>query len=147
MKSEPMTYSIEDLARDGRTVWDGVRNYLARNYLRDSVKDGDGVLFYHSSAKPRAVVGTARVVRAGFPDPTQFERESPYFDPGSSLRAPRWFAVELAFDSKFARPVTPEQMRETPALADMLLLRKAARLSIQPVSEEQWRAIIALGRE
>ena len=118
MKSEPEAFSIDDLARakNGTTRWDGVRNYQARNFLRDDISLGDGVLFYHSSVDPPAVVGTARVARAGYPDPTQFDPQDSHCDPDSPPDAPRWFAVDIAFDEKFARPVTLAELRADEAL-------------------------------
>src|ERR1700749_1874676 len=108
MKSEPEAFSIDDLARakNGTTRWDGVRNYQARNFLRDEISIGDGVLFYHSSVDPPAVVGTACVVRADYPDPPQFDSSGGHFDPDSARDAPRWFAVDIAFGEKFPQPVT-----------------------------------------
>jgi len=114
MKSEPNVFSIDDLAkaRDKTTRWDGVRNYQARNLLRDDIAVGDGVLFYHSSADPPAVAGTARIVRAGYPDPTQFDPSDGHHDPDSVKDDPRWYAVDIQFDSKFARPVPLVRGRE-----------------------------------
>ncbi len=147
LKSEPEVFSFEDLARSPRrtTTWEGVRNYQARNLLRDEVKRGDGVLFYHSSTQPPAVVGTATVVREAHPDPFQFDPESPYYDPKSDPADPRWLAIEIQYDRPLPRPVTLRQLREIPALADMALLRKGNRLSVQPVSAAEWKAILRLG--
>jgi len=128
MKSEPDVFSIDDLAKakNQTTVWDGVRNYQARNLLRDEIAVGDGVLFYHSSVDPPAVAGLARVVRAGYPDPTQFDPKSDYYDKASPRDAPRWFSVDIAFDRKLSRPVTLPELRGEPALADMVLLRRGS---------------------
>ncbi len=147
MKSEPSVFSIDDLAKaKGRTTrWDGVRNYQARNLLRDEIKVGDGVLFYHSSADPPAVAGTAKVARAGYVDPTQFDRGDGHHDPDSSPDDPRWYAVDIQFESKFARPVALPELRATPALADMVLLRRGSRLSVQPVTPSEWKLISKLG--
>lgn len=147
MKSEPDVFSIDDLAkaRKQTTGWDGVRNFQARNLLRDEIAVGDGVLYYHSSVDPPAVVGLARVVKAGYPDPTQFDPKSDYYDAGSKPDAPRWFSVDIAFDRKLARPVTLPELRADPALADMVLLRRGSRLSVQPVSAAEWKRIVALG--
>ncbi len=147
MKSEPESFSIDDLARAKKqtTRWDGVRNYQARNLLRDEISVGDRVLFYHSNAAPPAVAGSARVVRAGYPDPTQFDPEDSHCDPGSPPDAPRWFAVDIAFEAKFARPVTLPEMRADPALGEMVLLRKGSRLSVQPVTPAEWKRIVKLG--
>jgi predicted RNA-binding protein with PUA-like domain len=147
MKSEPEAFSIDDLARakNGTTRWDGVRNYQARNFLRDEISLGDGVLFYHSSVDPPAVVGTARVARAGYPDPTQFDPQDSHRDPDSPPDTPRWFAVDIAFEKKFARPVTLAELRADEALAQMVLLRRGSRLSVQPVSAGEWKRIVKLG--
>jgi predicted RNA-binding protein with PUA-like domain len=147
MKSEPDVFSIDDLAgaRNATTGWDGVRNYQARNLLRDEIAVGDSVLFYHSSVDPPGVAGLARVVRAGYPDPTQFDPKSDYYDKDSPRDAPRWFSVDIAFDRKLARPVTLPELRDEPALADMVLLRRGSRLSVQPVTPAEWKRIVAMG--
>ena len=147
MKSEPDVFSIDDLAKAKKqtTGWDGVRNYQARNLLRDDIAVGDGVLFYHSSVDPPAVAGLARVVRAGYPDPTQFDPKSDYYDKDSPRDAPRWFSVDIAFDRKLPRPVTLPELRGEPALADMVLLRRGSRLSVQPVTPAEWKRILAMG--
>ena len=147
MKSEPNVFSIDDLgrAKNGTTRWDGVRNYQARNFLRDEIAVGDGVLFYHSSAEPPAVAGTARVVRAGYPDPTQFDARDGHHDPDSSKDDPRWYAVDIQFDAKFNRPVTLAELRAEKALAEMVLLRRGSRLSVQPVTPAEWKHIVKLG--
>ena len=146
-KSEPSVFSFEDLkASPARTTrWDGVRNYQARNLLRDEVQRGDDVLFYHSSRDPPAVVGIARVVREAYPDPTQFEARSPHFDPASKREAPRWLAVDIGYEKALAKPVTLPELRATASLAELPLLRRGNRLSIQPVSPQAWRIILALG--
>src|SRR6185369_16800464 len=127
---------------DGTTRWDGVRIYQARNFLRSDIAVGDGVLFYHSSAEPPAVAGTARVVRAGYPDPTQFGPRDGHFDGDSSRDDPRWFAVDIKFESKFTRQVTLPELRETSALAKMMLLQRGSRLSVQPVTAGEWKQIV-----
>jgi predicted RNA-binding protein with PUA-like domain len=146
-KTEPDTFSWDDLGAspDRTTVWDGVRNYTARNFLRDEVKRGDHVLFYHSGAKPPAVVGTATVVRAGFPDPSQFDPASPYHDPRSSPETPRWFSVSVRRARPLPRPVTLPVLRETRSLAGMRLLARGNRLSVLPVTEREWRIILEMG--
>ena len=144
MKSEPDVYSIDDLKRDGQTFWEGVRNYQARNLLRDQIQVGDQVLFYHSSAKPPAVAGTAVVVAAARPDPAQFDPRSDYHDPKSTIETPRWFGVEIAYQSHLGRPVPLDELRATPALADMVLLQRS-RLSVQPVTQAQWKTVTKLG--
>jgi predicted RNA-binding protein with PUA-like domain len=145
-KSEPAFFSIDDLAnRPGMTEkWDGVRNYQARNYLRDVVKPGDRVLFYHSNITEPAVVGIAEVVRGGYPDYTAFDPGSEHFDPKSSPGAPTWYMVDVRFVAAMPRPVTLEQIKENPLLAAMPLVRRS-RLSIQPVTPEEWRTILAMG--
>jgi predicted RNA-binding protein with PUA-like domain len=122
-------------------MWDGVRNYQARNYLRDDFREGDGVLFYHSQIQPPAVVATATVVRAGYPDPTQFDRRSPGFDPKARKDEPRWVAVDIRLDEELPRPVTLTEMREVEGLEEMVLLRKGSRLSVQPVTAAEWKII------
>src|SRR5690606_9638030 len=130
--------------RGRRTSWNGVRNYQARNLLRDEIAVGDGVLFYHSSTDPLAVVGTCRVVRAGYPDETAFDRGSPYYDEGSDRAAPRWFTVDIEAVCAFPEPVTRARMQAEPALAGMMLLRRGSRLSVQPVTAAEWRAVLRL---
>jgi len=146
-KSDPATFGLEDLEQSpGRTTcWDGVRNYQARNLLRDEVRVGDGVLFYHSQAKPPAVVATATVVRAGYPDPTQFDPRAPGHDPGSTPGEPRWYAVDISLRRRLARPVGLPELRRTRGLEKMVLLRKGSRLSVQPVTAEEWGIVLRLG--
>ena len=144
-KSEPESYGIAQFERDGSTFWNGVRNYQARNLLRDEIHEGDGVLFYHSNADPMAVVGIARVVRAGYPDQTAFDPKSPYHDADSDPDAPTWFQVDIAFVAAFAQPLTREQMKGVPELADMVLLQRGSRLSVQPVTAAEWRTVLRLG--
>ena len=143
MKSEPQDCSIDDaLAAPKHTVpWTGVRNYQARNFMRDGMRVGDGVLFYHSSCPEPGIVGTARVASAARPDPTQFDRTSPYFDPKSKPEAPRWLLVDVQALRKTRLLALPE-LRATPALADLILLRRGNRLSITPVSEAHWHLIV-----
>ncbi len=145
-KSEPGCFSIDDLRkRPGMTEhWDGVRNYQARNYLRDSIKPGDQVLFYHSNIPEPVVVGIAEVVRAGYSDFTAFDPEGDHFDPKSSPDEPIWYMVDVRFVAAMPRPVTLERIKENPLLADMPLVKRS-RLSIQPVTPEQWRIILAMG--
>lgn len=146
-KTEPESYSITDLERDKSTFWDGVRNYQARNFLRDDIKTGDGVLFYHSNANPPSIVGIAAVVRDGYPDHTQFEQGHRKFDPKAAPENPRWFMVDIAFDSVLSTPLALDQLRDIPALAEMELLRKGSRLSIQPVTKKEWDAILRIGKK
>lgn len=144
MKSEPSAFSIEDLknAPNGTDHWDGIRNYQARNLMRDEMNRGDRVLFYHSSADPTAVVGTARVVREAYPDHTALDPDSKYFDPKSMSENPRWVMVDIQFESQFAVPLTLAELRKLPQLNDMMLLKKGQRLSIQPVTEEEFGTIV-----
>lgn len=142
LKSEPDVYSIDDLKRDKRTHWEGVRNYQARNYLRDQLKAGDRVLFYHSNAEPPGIAGVAKVVREGYPDPSQFDKKSDYYDPKSKQETPAWYMVDVGFVEKFARPITLPELKKTKGLEKMVLLQKGSRLSVQPVSEVEY-AIIA----
>ncbi len=145
-KSEPSTWSIDDLAAEpgGVAMWDGIRNWQVRNMIRDEIRVGDGVLFYHSGIRQPAAVGVARVVREAYPDPTQFDPRHPGFDPRSSREAPRWLAVDIAFEHRLARPVTLEQMRGVPGLEDLAVLRRGNRLSITPVRAREWRLVLRL---
>ena len=142
-KSEPEVFSIDDLRRAPKqtTCWDGVRNYQARNFLRDQVQLGDGVLFYHSNADPMAISGTAEVVRTGYPDPTAFDPDDPHYDPKSRPDAPVWYMVDVRFGQIFPTPVTREMLRSNPVAAEMMVLQRGARLSIQPVTAAQWKAV------
>jgi predicted RNA-binding protein with PUA-like domain len=146
-KTEPASFSWEDLARAPRrtTTWDGVRNYQARNFLRDEVRRGDGVLFYHSGGSSPAAVGTARVARGGYPDPSQFDPGSPYYDPASRPESPRWYTVDVRRERSFRREVTLVEMRGVAALAGMKLLARGSRLSILPVTAREWRTVLLLG--
>jgi predicted RNA-binding protein with PUA-like domain len=143
IKSEPGAYSIADLERDGTTGWEGVRNYQARNSMRDDMRPGDGVLFYHSNADPAGVAGIARVRRAGHPDPTARDPESPYHDPKANDEDPRWYQVEVAFERRFPELIPLGKLRDTPGLEGMPLLNRS-RLSVQPVTEAEWRVITGL---
>jgi predicted RNA-binding protein with PUA-like domain len=133
MKSEPDSFSIDDLERVQRTAWEGVRNYQARIHMRDDMKVGDAILFYHSNAEPPAVVGLARVASAPYPDASAFDPKSPYFDAKSKREEPRWILVDVAFVEKLATPVPLDRLREDPALNGMLVAQKGQRLSVQPV--------------
>jgi predicted RNA-binding protein with PUA-like domain len=146
-KSEPDVYPLEALAKEKgqTTLWDGIRNYQARNTLRDDVQVGDGVLFYHSRVNPMAVVGTATVTRAGYPDPTQFDPKAKKFDPKAKRDNPTWYVVDIKLDQVFENPVTLKEMRDMKALEGMVLLAKGSRLSVQPVSKQQWTAITNRG--
>ena len=145
-KSEPNCYAFADLlaAPDRTTGWDGVRNFQARNFLRDQVQVGDGVLFYHSNADPPAIAGIAEVVRAGHPDPTALDPQADHFDPKSDPDNPVWYQVAIRAVRAIDPPLTLPVLRKVAALGAMELLRKGSRLSIQPVSAVEWAAIIAL---
>jgi len=145
MKSEPFVYSIDDLEEDGTTYWDGVRNYQARNLMRDRMKVGDHVLYYHSNAKPPGVAGLARVVKAAYPDHTSWDANGKYFDPKSSPESPRWFMVDIAFEEKFQQMVTLDRIKAEPALQEMVLLKRS-RLSVQPVEAKEFSLIAKIGR-
>ena len=144
-KSEPSAYSYADLQRDGVAEWDGVRNYQARNLLRDEVQEGDGVLFYHSNVAPMAVVGTAVVARSGYPDSTAWDPNSAHPDPKSSPDEPRWYMVDIKAEQEFKMPVTLESIKVMPGLEKMMVAQRGARLSVQPVSEQEWEIILGLG--
>lgn len=144
IKSEPDAYSIDDLKKDGTEPWDGIRNYQARNMMRDEMKMGDNVLFYHSSCKVPAVTGLAKVASGAYPDPTQFDRRSRYFDEKSKEDAPRWMLVDIAFVRKLKRPVTLRELKEHPGLVDFRLNQRGNRLSIFPVEKKHWDIILGL---
>jgi predicted RNA-binding protein with PUA-like domain len=145
-KTEPGCFSFDDLKnrRDMTEHWDGVRNYQARNFLRDQVKPGDLVLFYHSNIAEPAVVGLAEIVREGYPDFTAFDPESEHFDPKSSHDAPVWYMVDVRFVEPMKKPVTLERIKANLLLSDMPLVKRS-RLSIQPVTSEEWNMILAMG--
>jgi len=145
MKSEPDAFGIDDLARVRVEPWTGVRNYQARNFMRQMLV-GDDVLFYHSNAKPSGVAGLAKVHRTGVVDETQFDPKSPYFDPKSDRAAPRWDCVDVAFVEKLPAVVSLDELRQAPGLEDMLVLRRGMRLSVQPVTADEWKIVVALGR-
>jgi len=147
LKTEPTTFSFDDLLRAPRktTGWDGVRNYQARNFLRE-MKKGDAVLVYHSNADPKAVVGIAEVAREAYPDATQFDPRDDHYDADSSKDDPRWFQVDVRAVEKLASPVTLEAMKAARALSGMALLQRGNRLSVLPVSEAEFRAIVKMGK-
>lgn len=144
MKSEPDAYSIDDLERDGRTGWDGVRNYQVRNMMRNDMRPGDQAFFYHSSCEVPAVVGIMRIEGPARPDPSQFDRKSKYYDAKSKREDPRWWLVDVAFERKLARPVTLAEIRQDPAFEDFTLTRRGNRLSAFPVDKAHWRRILQL---
>lgn len=147
MKSEPTSFSIDDLmkAPSQTTCWDGVRNYQARNFMRDMAV-GDQILFYHSNADPPAVMGIAEIVTTVYVDPTQFDKKDSHYDPESKPAQPRWEMVDIKYVRKFSRPLSLDQLRKEPALKNMVLLRKGSRLSVQPVSPLEWKHILSLAR-
>lgn len=146
MKSEPDVFGIDDLiARPEQTEpWDGVRNYQARNMMRDEMKIGDRIFFYHSNATPSGIVGTMTVAREGYPDITAQDPESDYFDPKATSDNPRWFRIDVKFEYKFPRLIPLSELKDMPELDGMLLLAKGSRLSITPVSKEHWGVICQL---
>jgi predicted RNA-binding protein with PUA-like domain len=144
IKSEPDVYSYADLERDGRTYWDGVRNYQARNTLRDDMKVGDLALYYHSNAEPTGIVGYCRVVREGYPDHTQFDPGHHHYDETSKKEDPRWMMVDVEPVAAFPEILTLERLKADPALDGMLLLRKGQRLSVMPVEEKHFRHVLQL---
>ena len=144
VKTEPGTYSWGDLIRDGVTSWEGVRNYQARNLMRDEMKRGELVLVYHSVVVPQVVAGVARVRREAYPDHFARDPQSPYFDAKASAEDPRWVMVDLEPTRAFEPPITRDELKECPELADMMLLRRGSRLSVQPVTKQEWERILAL---
>jgi predicted RNA-binding protein with PUA-like domain len=145
MKSEPEVYSITDLQRDGTTCWDGVRNYQARNFMRDDMRVGDGVLFYHSNAQPMGIYGVARVVREAYPDHTAFDPADPHYDPKSDPANPTWMMVDIGYVGTFKAPISLATLKNTPGLEKMLVVQRGSRLSVQPVSREEWDIVMGLG--
>ena len=141
MKSEPEVYSIDDLARDGTTSWSGVRNYQARNFMRDDMKIGDLVLFYHSNAEPPGVAGIAKVVRTAHPDLTALDPRSPYHDLKATPENPIWQMVDVGFVAAFKRIVSLDELRADPALAGMLVIKRGMRLSVQPVDPAHFKRV------
>lgn len=142
MKTEPDVFSIQDLRKKGRSPWDGVRNYTARNFMKDDMAVGDLVLFYHSNATPPGVAGVARVCSETYPDPTQFDPKSEYYDPKSKVEQPRWWLIDVEFVEQLPTFLPLPFLREAPELADMVLLRKGMRLSVQPVSKPHFKWIL-----
>ena len=144
MKSEPDVFSIQDLALRKSEAWDGVRNYQARNFMRDEMRPGDLFLFYHSNAKPLGVAGIGRIAGPARPDPSAFDPKSPYYDPSGKPEAPRWWLVDVEFVESFGRIISLAELKALPELSGMLLLRPGNRLSITPVSEAEYGCIVAL---
>lgn len=147
MKSEPDVYGIDHLERDGREPWDGIRNYQVRNMIRDDMQVGDKAFFYHSRCKAPAVVGVMSIVSEAYPDPFQFDSDSQYFDAGSDPENPRWLLRDVAFERKLERPITLKELKAHPALETFQLNKKGNRLSIFPVSKDQWELILSLEHE
>jgi predicted RNA-binding protein with PUA-like domain len=147
MKSEPGTFSIDDLQRDGKTCWDGVRNYQARNFMRDEMAVGDGVLFYHSRVKPMGVYGIAEVASEAYPDPTAFDPVEPHYDPKSDPADPTWMMVDIAYVATLDPPVTLDDLKKTPGLEKMMVIQRGSRLSVQPVTPEEWDIVRRLSRQ
>ncbi len=148
MKSEPDAFSWQDLwdAPKRTTFWDGVRNYQARNLLRDDIQEGDGVLYYHSRTKVPGVVGIAQVVQAGSPDPTQFDPKEPYFDPKARREEPTWYGVHIQAQGPLDEVVSLEQLKAEPKLAQMAVVQRGQRLSVQPVTAAEWKQVLKMGQ-
>lgn len=146
MKSEPEVFSIDDLEKAPKqtTCWDGVRNYQARNYLRDSIKKGDLVFFYHSNAEPPGIAGIAEVVKEGYPDSTAFDPKNIHYDPKSKTKDPTWYMVDIKHVKTFKQVLGLDRLRLLPELKNMVLLQKGSRLSVQPVSAKEWETILKI---
>lgn len=148
MKSEPDAFSIDDLKKVKKEPWSGVRNYQARNFMWKDMKKGDGVLFYHSNTKIPGIAGLAKVASTAYPDPTQFDPESDYWDPKATPEKPRWFLVDVSFERKFKQVISLESLKaNAERLGDFTLLNRGTRLSVLPVTESQWRTILKLEPE
>jgi predicted RNA-binding protein with PUA-like domain len=146
MKCEPAAYTIDDLARDRRTSWEGVRNYQARNFMRDLMQEGDPVLFYASNAQPSGVTGLASIVKAGYPDHFAWKKGHIYFDPASTEANPVWYMVDVGFVERFARTVPLETLKATRGLEHMMVTQKGSRLSVQPATRAEYDIVVRLGR-
>ncbi len=146
MKCEPAAYTIDDLARDGRTSWEGVRNYQARNFMRDEMQVGDGVLFYASNAEPSGVTGLAEIARAGYPDAFAWKKGHKYFEPDSRAESPTWYMVDIAFVERFPAIVPLDILKRTKGLEEMMVTKKGSRLSVQPVTRQEYDIVVRLGR-
>ena len=145
IKSEPGVYSIADLRRDGTTCWDGVRNYQARNFMRDDMRVGDGIFFYHSNAQPMGIYGVAKVVRKAYADHTAFDPADKHYDPKSDAANPTWMMVDIGYVGTFQEPITLAALKQTPGLGKMLVTQRGSRLSVQPVTPEEWDLVMRLG--
>ena len=147
MKSEPSEYSIDDLRRDRKTMWDGVRNYQARNFMRDDMRVGDRALFYHSNTDEIGVAGTMKITQTAYTDPTQFDKKDKHYDATSDPKKPRWVCVGVGFDAKFPRTITLAELKLNPAFTDMMVTQKGSRLSIQPVAKKHFTKICHLAEK
>ncbi|WP_151173572.1 EVE domain-containing protein [Pseudoalteromonas ruthenica] len=147
LKTEPDAFSLADLqaAENDTTVWDGVRNYQARNFIRDGMQVGDKVFIYHSSCKVPAIVGIGEVTRGPYADPTQFDASSDYYDPKATPESPRWFSVDVQYRQSFKQPITLKAIKADPAIAE-LALKKSGRLSVMPVSEQEWQHLCGIAK-
>jgi predicted RNA-binding protein with PUA-like domain len=144
IKSEPNAYSIDDLVKDKRTHWDGVRNYQARNFMRDEMKTGDKILFYHSNANPPAVVGVCEVVKEAYPDFTAFDSKDKHYDPKSKKENPTWMMIDIQIIEKLNRPVTLEEIKQNPKLKNMRLVKRGNRLSVMPIEKTEFNEILKM---
>ena len=147
MKCEPAAYTIDDLARDGRTSWEGVRNYQARNFMRDDMQEGDAVLFYASNADPSGVTGLATIARAGYPDHFSWTKGHKYFEDERHEQAPIWYMVDVAFVERFAETIPLDTLKATKGLEKMPVTQKGSRLSVQPCTKAEYDIVCRLGRE
>ena len=145
MKTEPETYSFSDLKKDKKTPWAGVRNYQARNFMRDEMQEGDLVLFYHSNANPSGVVGVGKVCRESYPDFTAWDKKNEYYDKKTDPQKPTWFMVDVCFEKEFERFVSLEELKKNPELSGMLVVKKGMRLSVQPVEKKHFQAVCDMG--
>ncbi|MGH1467259.1 MAG: EVE domain-containing protein [Bdellovibrionales bacterium] len=145
MKSEPDVYSIDTLKKDKTTLWDGIRNYQARNFMMKDMEVGDQVLFYHSNSKPPGIAGLATVSKSAAPDPTAFDKKSKYFCEKSSKENPRWFCVEVKYKKKFKNYIPLDEIKVTKKLEDIMVIKKGARLSIQPVTKKEYDLLCKMG--
>ena len=147
LKSEPATYSLKDLEKERETQWTGVRNYQARNFMRDDMTPGDHILFYHSNTNSPSIVGVGKVDTMSYPDPTQFNSKSTYYDPQATKKQPRWFCVTVSFVKEFKEPVLLKTLKLSVVFSDMILTQKGSRLSVQPVTAQHFNAVLALSGE
>lgn len=148
LKTEPTSFSIHDLEKAPKktTFWEGVRNYQARNFLRDSIKKGDEVFIYHSNTDEPGIMGTAKVVKEGYPDDSQYNPKSKYYDSASTPEKPRWYLIDIQHQNTFKKPLSLHTLRNFDELSKMTLLQKGSRLSVQPVSEAEWKTILKMAK-